>query len=91
MATKRSVDPLEYELQEARAMALGAAGKRVEQALAALADGESEARLDAAGDAVWQYLIVRESLAFYDHAIALAAYGVPGKVLARVGVYRKPQ
>lgn len=84
-------DPLEYELQEARAMALGQAGRKLEKALAALeaAQGERDALLDAAADAVWELLIVRESLRFFDHQPTLEAYGVPSQVIARVGVVRK--
>jgi hypothetical protein len=50
-----------------------------------------EERLDEAGTAVWHYLIMRESLHMYDHKDALAVYGIPGRVLARVGVVRKAQ
>jgi hypothetical protein len=84
---------LEAELQNERAIALGRAGKRVELALAELesgvpgvTDGEL---VDAAGTAVWYYLINRESLGMFDHAEALAIYKVPPRVLARVGVVRK--
>jgi len=88
-------DPLEYELQEARAMALGQAGRKLEKALAALeaaaaaTDRERDPLLDAAADAVWELLIVRESLRFYNHQPTLEAYGVPSQVIARVGVVRK--
>lgn len=83
-------DPLEYELQEARAMALGQAGRKLEKALAALdAAPARDALLDAAAAAVWELLIVRESLRFFDHAPTLEAYGVPSQVIARVGVVRK--
>ncbi len=88
MAEQRVPDPLEYELQEARAMALGHAGKKVEAALAALAAGPSDELVDAAANAVWELLITRESLRFYDHKQALAFFGVPPAVMARVGVYK---
>lgn len=88
MAERRVPDPLEYELQEARAMALGHAGRKVELALAALAGGSEEHLLDAAANAVWELLIVRESLKFYDHAIALAYFQIPPAVMARVGVVK---
>ena len=88
MADRRVPDPLEYEMQEARAMALGHAGKKVEAALAALGDGRDAALVDAAANAVWELLITREALEFYDHNIALAYYEVPPYVMARVGVIK---
>lgn len=90
MAERRIPDPLEYELQESRAVAMGRAGKKVEVALAALAAGEAprEHLLDAAANAVWELLIVRESLKFYDHKIALAFFEIPPAVMARVGVIK---
>lgn len=87
---RRASDPLEYELQEARAIALGDVGRKLENVLTALAAApDSEPLLDAAANAVWEWMIVRESLAFYDHAIAIGAYDVPSRVMARVGVVRK--
>ncbi|HLL24752.1 MAG TPA: DUF6665 family protein, partial [Kofleriaceae bacterium] len=104
----QDLDPLEYELQESRAAALGAAGKKVEKALDALAacnvvrhgadqgavrhgadQGARELLLDAAANAVWELLITRESLKFYDHAIALAYFNIPDAVMARVGVVKR--
>lgn len=84
--------PIEAELQGERAFALGQAGKKVEMALADLAVAKRmqlEDLLHDAATAVWHYLILRESLNMYDHTEALAIYGVPGPVLARVGVIRK--
>lgn len=100
MTDRRSPDrdqnPLEYELQESRAYALGRAGKRVEVAVARVealtadaAQVQREATLDEAGQAVWSYLTTREAAGFYDHAAALAAYRVPPRVMARVGVIRR--
>ena len=92
MTDDRDVHPIEKELQGERAASLGRAGKRVEEALAALAaagsppDGEL---VDEAATAVWYYLIVRESLRMFDHKAALAIYGVPSFVLARVGVVKR--
>lgn len=90
MAERPVADPLEYELQEARAMALGHAGKKVEKALVALAAGEAprDELLDAAANAVWELLITRESVKFYDHERALAYLDIPPAVMARVGVIK---
>lgn len=86
MAEYEPPDPLEYELQEARAYALGQAGKKVEKTLAALAAGDAD--VDQAATAVWELMIVRESLRFFDHKIALAYYDIPPAVMARVGVLK---
>jgi hypothetical protein len=84
---------LEAELKNERAIALGRAGKKVELALAELATGvpgvSEDELLDAAGTAVWHYVIGRESLGMYDHKEALAFYDVPARVMARVGVVKK--
>jgi hypothetical protein len=91
VADKDPMEAIEYELEEGRAYALGQAGKRVETALAALAErrGDRELLLDQAADAVWGYLILRETAGFYDHARALAIYEVPSAVMARVGIVRR--
>ncbi|MFT3694371.1 MAG: hypothetical protein QM831_14585 [Kofleriaceae bacterium] len=80
---------VEQELQNERASALGEAGRRVEKALAELAQGDTEDRLAEAGTAVWYFMILRESLHFFDHKAALAIYDVPPRVMARVGVVKK--
>lgn len=86
---------IEAELRSERAFALGQAGKKVEATLAALA-ADPEARgerledlLHDAAYAVWSYLITREGLGMFDHPEALQHYGVPGRVLARVGIIRR--
>lgn len=87
------ISPIEQELQGERAGALGLAGRRIEAALAALGDAADptplDDKLDAAATAVWYYMIVRESLRFYDHKAALHHYNVPDRVMARVGVVKR--
>lgn len=87
------ISPIEQELQGERATALGLAGRRIEAALAALADAADptphDDKLDEAATAVWYYLIIRESLRFFDHQAALAHYGIPPQVIARVGVVKR--
>ena len=80
---------IEQQLQGERAASLGEAGRRVERALAALAVHDDADTLHEAATAVWYYMIVRESLRFYDHRAALAHYKVPARVMARVGVVRR--
>lgn len=86
----QSLDPMqaiEHELQSERASALGEAGRRLEKELASF-DGTDE-KLDLLATAVWYYLIVRESCGMYDHTAALAIFGVPPRVMSRVGVVRR--
>jgi len=83
----KDLHPIETELQAERAASLGRAGRRIEAALAALGDDE-DSIYDAA-TAVWHYMILRESLRMYDHERALEVYGVPPRVMAKVGVIRR--
>lgn len=89
MEVSRTIDALELELEGERATALGEAGRKLEAALADLALGATEERLDEAATAAWHYIILRESVRMFDHTAALAIYGVPPAVLARVGVMKK--
>ena len=86
----RQIDPMpaiEQELQSERASALGEAGRALEKAVAAFVD--TEATMDALATATWNYMIVRETLGMFDHQAALDIYGVPRRVMARVGVIKR--
>ena len=80
---------LSYELMEEQAHSLGRAGRKVETALAALADhqgGEGRgALLKTAADAVWGFLVQREVMGLRDRNAVIAQYGIPREVLARLG------
>lgn len=89
MSASRALNAIEKELEGERATALGDAGRRLEAALADLANGHTEDRLDEAATAAWHYIILRESVRLYDHKAAFEIYKVPGAVLARVGVMKK--
>ena len=84
---------VEQELQNERASALGESGRRVEAMLAALTDPSDARPLDdrihEAATAVWYFMILRESLHFYDHEEAFKHYNIPKYVMARVGVVRR--
>ncbi len=79
---------IEKELEGERASSLGEAGKRPETALAALGDSRDEELVYDAAMAAWSYMIVRESLRMFDHEQASKVYGVPDRVIAKVGVIR---
>lgn len=79
---------LDIELLGEEAAALGRAGRRVEETLAALAEaGETErpARLRDAAEAVHHYFILREMRGFRRHDDAVALYRIPRAVIARLG------
>jgi hypothetical protein len=80
---------LRHEILEEQAASLGRMGRKVETALAALRahDGEGRAEtLKAAADAVWGFLVQREILGLRDRAAIVAYYGIPGEVMAKLGV-----
>jgi len=84
---------LEAEIQAEKGAALGRAGQKVEDALAALRahdageapGGDRPALLKAAATAVWYYFIQREAIGIRDQKPAIAHYGIPREVLRRLG------
>lgn len=91
-AGKSPLNVLEYELMAERADSLGRAGLKAEAALARLgaaADDDREALLDAAAREVYALFIQREICGLKNGRDVVARYGIPGAVLARLGVSRK--
>ena len=87
---------LDYEIAQERASALGRLGRALEAALAALADydsGHSERDatrgqlLQDASDALWCFMVQRESCGMRDPRPVLRHYGVPAEVYARMGAF----
>ncbi|MBN9030384.1 hypothetical protein P7F60_22610 [Rhizobium sp. YJ-22] len=91
--TETGLGILEYELMSERASTLGRHGVSVEAALAALAAGEAkeletieqERLVDKAAQAVWAFFIHREVCGLRNGRDVIQRYGIPGKVLARLG------
>lgn len=91
--TRSGLAVLEYELMAERANALGRHGQAVEKAIAALVAGESkgldteeyERLLDVATEAVWGFFVHRETCGLHNGEEVIRDYGIPGKVLARLG------
>src|SRR3981081_4093681 len=86
--------PLEYEIAQERASALGRLGRRLEAALAALAacpraatsDRKSrDSLVEQAGHALWLLVVQREACGLNDSAQVMRDYGVPNEVYARMG------
>ena len=91
-AGKSPINVLEYELMAERADSLGRAGQRAEAALLKLheaSDADRENLLDAAASEVYALFIQREICGLKNGREVIARYGIPGAVLARLGVTRK--
>lgn len=90
---KSPLNVLEYELMAERADALGRAGLRAEAALLKLRDAapdaDREALLDAAATEVYAMFIQREMCGLRNGRDVIARYGIPGAVIARLGVSKK--
>ncbi|MBU3032269.1 DUF6665 family protein [Paracoccus marinaquae] len=81
-------DILAQELQAERASALGAAGRRLERALAALdaaADDSRATHLDQAGRIAWEFMVMREMAGLRDWDAVVRLYAIPASVLRRMG------
>lgn len=89
--TDSSIDVIQREIMAEKAASLGRAGGAIEIAMRALAEDAGhdadtrDARVQRAADAVHAFMIQREAMGSRDHRAALAAFGVTGEVLARVG------
>ena len=84
----RADTALNVEIVEEKALALGRAGKLVEQTLAQLrqsADNDRESARRAAAQALYAYLIQRELCGLRDSEAVFRRYGVPRDVIAILG------
>jgi hypothetical protein len=91
---KSALNVLEYELMAERADSLGRAGLRAEAALERLRAAGPDAPEDLVDDAaaeVWALFIQREMCGLKNGRDVIARYGIPGKVVARLGVSRSRQ
>jgi len=89
---KSPLNVLEYELMAERADSLGRAGLRAEAALLRLKDATPETRddlTDAAAVEVYALFIQREICGLRNGRDVIARYGIPGAVIARLGVSRR--
>ena len=89
---KAPLNVLEYELMAERADSLGRAGQRAEAALQRLKEATPETRedlTDAAAAEVYALFIQREICGLRNTRDVIARYGIPGAVVARLGVTRR--
>lgn len=77
---------IEHEILAEKANSLGAAERRVINAVAALTNrGDGKSALAEARDAVWCYFVQRELLGFEDHREVIADLKIPPSVLSGLG------
>jgi hypothetical protein len=84
---------LEHEILAERASSLGAAERKVVNAIAALADpapGRDE-RLATARQVVWEYFVQRELVGFRRHNDVIQELSIPPEVLVGLGAMVKPR
>lgn len=89
---KSPLNVLEYELMAERADSLGRAGQRAEAALKRLGEAGADAPedlVDAAAAEVYALFIQREICGLKNGRDVIARFGIPGRVVARLGVSRK--
>ena len=103
-AAPSALDVLEYEMMQEKAAALGRLTRNFEAALAALAAFDAaasdalgrarparrEALLDAAGRALFDFVVQREACGLRNTEAVLRHYNVPAAVRWRMGVVRRP-
>ena len=77
---------LDHEIQAERASSLGAAEKRVVDAISAFnTEADRERWLAEAREAVWSYFVQRELIGFRRHADVISDLGIPSEVLNGLG------
>ena len=94
--SSKRVVALDYELAQEQASALGRLGRALEAALAALCEydrssaGHSAARAELvqdASDALWCFMVQRESCGLRDPRPVIRDYRVPAEVQNRMGIF----
>jgi hypothetical protein len=84
------LDPIEYEVLQEMASTLGRLTQAFEKALAAYkVDPADEGLLDAAGTALWHFVIQRELCGLRNTEAVLRDYQVPAAIRLRMGVARR--
>lgn len=78
---------IEHEIVAERASSLGAAERRVIEAITALnlPDADHDEALARAQKVVWEYFVQRELVGFRKHGDVIQELSIPGEVLAGLG------
>ncbi len=93
MRRKTGWDVLQYEIQEEQAATIGRLARELRHALDALnavdrSDPKRPALVDAAGYALWHFVVQRDCAGLRFTETFLRDYAVPAEVRARVGAVR---
>jgi len=98
---KTGWDVLQHELQEEQASTIGRLSRELRAALDALSafdaaqgdrrDPERKRLVDAAGYALWHFVVQRDCIGFRFTEQVLKDYRVPAEVRARMGVAVRPR
>ena len=82
---------LDHEIMAERASSIGAAERRVIEAIAALtsAGSSQETALATARKVVWEYFVQRELIGFRKHNDVIQELNIPPQVLAGLGAMTK--
>lgn len=86
------MSPIQGEILAETASSLGHQGRKVEKALAGLAEAEDadrETQTYAAAREVWAYFIQRELCGMRDHRLIIREMGIPQSVLNLMGSVRR--
>jgi len=99
-STVSRIAPLDYEIAQEQASALGRMGRALEAALTALSEFErthtdgdaavsaTRARLlQEASEALWRYIVQREACGLRDPRPVIRDYRVPAAVFNRMGAF----
>jgi hypothetical protein len=95
------IAPLDYEIAQEQASALGRLGRALEAALMALADHERSMQTElgaaiaptraqlvqGASEALWRYIVQREACGLRDPKPVIRDYRVPAEVFNRMGAF----
>lgn len=76
---------LDHEILAERASSLGAAERKVVDAIAALGGSDHAAALATARKVVWEYFVQRELVGFRRHTDVIADLKIPSEVLVGLG------
>ncbi|WP_332702070.1 DUF6665 family protein [Devosia sp.] len=82
---------IDHEILAERASSLGAAERKVVNAIAALAEAmpDRDDRLATARQVVWEYFVQRELVGFRRHNDVIQELSIPREVLAGLGAMAK--
>ena len=90
--------PLDIEILQEKAQALGRTGRALSRAVAALREFDDTPQrdgrdmlVDGAAEQLWHLIIQREACGITAHEEVLAQYDIPAEVFQRMGARRRPQ